>query len=123
MTDFDQDVRSSMEWHRLELLKLLNISTLHVDNPTKSPKFNISQTYSGASNQTTKIEYTLSKETQVSIEVYDVNGKKLLRLVNEAKPAGKYDLSFNSSELPRGLYFCKMSTPMLSQTLKMILSH
>jgi arylsulfatase A-like enzyme len=123
MTDLDDDERSLMEWHKLELLKLLNISALHINNPTKSPKFNLYQSYSGASNRTTKIEYTLSKETQVSIEVYDVNGKKLLRLVNESKPAGKYNISFNSSELPRGLYFCKMTTAMLSQTKKMMLSH
>jgi arylsulfatase A-like enzyme len=123
MTDLDDDVRSLMEWHKLELFKLLNISTLNINNSTKSPKFNIYQSNSGASNRNTKIEYTLSKDTQVSIEVYDVNGKKLLQLVDEFKPAGMYNISFSSSNLPKGLYFCKITSSMISQTIKMILSH
>ena len=105
------------------MFDLLNISTLNINELTKSNEFNFYQRYLGASNWTTQIEYTLSKKTQVKIEVFNINGKKLLSLVNESKPAGKHEMSFNLSKFSSGLYFCKMTTPTFSKTKKMILSH
>jgi hypothetical protein len=123
ITDLDEATSSLLEWHKSEMFDLLNISTLNINELTKSNEFNLYQHYLGTSNWTTQIEYTLSKETQVKIEIFNVNGKKLLSLVNESKPAGKHDMSFNLSKFSSGLYFCKMTTPTFSKTKKMILSH
>jgi len=123
ITDLDDATSSLLEWHKSEMFDLLNISNLNINELTKSNKFYLYQRYLGTSNWTTQIEYTLSKETQVKIEVFNINGKKLLSLVNESKPAGKHDMSFNLSKFSSGLYFCKMTTPTFSKTKKMILSH
>ena len=123
ITDLDDATTSLLEWHKSEMFDLLNISTLNINELTKSNEFNFYQRYLGASNWTTQIEYTLSKETQVKIEIFNVNGKKLLSLVNESKPAGKHEMSFNLSKFSSGLYFCKMTTPTFSKTKKMILSY
>jgi len=104
------------------MFDLLNVSTLNINELTKSDEFNLYQRNLGASNWTTQIEYTLTRETQVKIEVFNINGKKLLSLVNESKPAGKHDMSFDLSKFSSGLYFCKMTTPTFSKTKKMILS-
>lgn len=122
-TDLDDAITSLLEWHRSEMFDLLNVSTLNINELTKFNEFNLYQSYLGASNWTTQIEYTLSKETQVKIEVFSINGKKLLSLINESKPAGKHDMSFNLSNFSSGLYFCKFTTPTFSKTKKMILSH
>ena len=123
ITDLDDATTSLLEWHKSEMFDLLNISTLNINELTKSNEFNFYQRYLGASNWTTQIEYTLSKKTQVKIEVFNINGKKLLSLVNESKPAGKHQMSFNLSKFSSGLYFCKMTTPTFSKTKKMILSY
>ena len=123
ITDLDDATISLLEWHKSEMFDLLNISTLNINELTKSNEFNFYQRYLGASNWTTQIEYTLSKKTQVKIEVFNINGKKLLSLVNESKPAGKHEMSFNLSKFSSGLYFCKMTTPTFSKTKKMILSY
>ena len=123
ITDLDDATTSLLEWHKSEMFDLLNISTLNINELTKSNEFNFYQRYLGASNWTTQIEYTLSKKTQVKIEVFNINGKKLLSLVNESKPAGKHEMSFNLSKFSSGLYFCKMTTPTFSKTKKMILSY
>lgn len=123
ITNLDDATSSLLEWHKSEMFDLLNISTLNINELTKSNEFNLYQCYLGTSNWTTQIEYTLSKETQVKLEVFNINGKKLLSLVNESKPAGKHDMSFNLSKFSSGLYFCKMTTPTFSKTKKMILSH
>ena len=123
INDLDDATLSLLEWHKSEMFDLLNISTLNINELTKSDEFNLYQRYLGTSNWTTQIEYTLTRETQVKIEVFNINGKKLLSLVNESKPAGKHDMSFDLSKFSSGLYFCKMTTPTFSKTKKMILSH
>ena len=123
ITDLDDATLSLLEWHKSEMFDLLNISTLNINELTKSDEFNLYQRYLGTSNCTTQIEYTLTRETHVKIEVFNINGKKLLSLVNESKPAGKHDMSFDLSKFSSGLYFCKMTTPTFSKTKKMILSH
>tara|TARA_B100001094_G_scaffold185166_1_gene179401 strand:- start:1133 stop:3061 length:1929 start_codon:yes stop_codon:yes gene_type:complete len=122
ITDLDDATLSLLEWHKSEMFDLLNVSTLNINELTKSDEFNLYQRNLGASNWTTQIEYTLTRETQVKIEVFNINGKKLLSLVNESKPAGKHDMSFDLSKFSSGLYFCKMTTPTFSKTKKMILS-
>ena len=121
-TDLDDSTASLLEWHKSEMFDLLNISTLNINELTKTNEFNLYHSYLGASNWTTQIEYTLSKETQVKIEVFSINGKKLLSLVNESKAAGKHYKSFNLSKFSSGFYFCKMTTPTFSKTKKIVLS-
>jgi len=63
----------------------------------------------------------------VQLKVYDVLGKEIATLVNEEKPAGNYEVEFNSVEtlhvtsLPSGVYFYQLKTEDFIQTNKMIL--
>lgn len=65
-----------------------------------------------------------------TLKVYDVLGNEIAALVNEYKPAGSYEISFQSSvgnwQLASGIYFyqLKVSSPkghVFVQTKKMIL--
>ena len=123
ITELDNATSSLLEWHKSEMFDLLNISSLSTDEIRKSNKFNIYQHYLGNSNWSTQIEYILSQETQVKIEIFNINGKKTLTLVNEFKSAGKHDMTFNLTKFSSGLYFCKMTTPTFSKTKKIILGH
>jgi hypothetical protein len=42
-------------------------------------------------------------------------------LVDEYKPAGKYEVEFNADDLPSGIYFYKLVSGTFIQTKKMIL--
>ena len=84
------------------MFDLLNISTLNTNEQTKSDEFNLYQRNLGASNWTTQIEYTLTRETQVKIEVFNINGKKLLNQDDESKSAGKHEMSFKLSKFSSG---------------------
>ena len=123
ITDLDNATSSLLEWHKSEMFELLNISSLSSGEITKSNKFNLYQQYLGNSNWSTQIEYTLSQETRVKIEVFNINGEKILSLVDEDKSAGKHDMIFNLSKFSSGLYFCKMTTPTFSKIKKFILRH
>jgi hypothetical protein len=58
--------------------------------------------------------------------VYDVLGNEIATLVNEEKPAGSYEVDFNSrglihQTLPSGIYFYKLQAGEYINTKKMIL--
>jgi hypothetical protein len=53
----------------------------------------------------TTISFSLNKESDVQIELYDAAGKKLQSLLDENVPAGNYELNFNRNQLSAGIYF------------------
>jgi photosystem II stability/assembly factor-like uncharacterized protein len=81
----------------------------------------LSQNYPNPWNPTTSINYSLVKEGNVSISVYNAIGSKVATIVNGYKPAGSYSVQFNGSNLPSGIYFYKLEAGQFSQVKKMIL--
>ena len=72
-------------------------------------------------NPTTNINYTLAEDGYVSLKVYNALGQKVATLVNEVKPAGNYNASFNASSLPSGVYIYTLQTNGQLSTRKMLL--
>ena len=70
---------------------------------------------------TTKIKYQISEFSYVTLKVYDVLGKEIRTLVSEEKPAGRYEVEFNATSLPSGIYFYKLEAGDFVETKKMIL--
>jgi len=48
-------------------------------------------------------------------------GNEIATLVNEEKPAGTYEVEWNASNLPSGVYFYQLQTNGFLETKKMIL--
>jgi hypothetical protein len=48
-------------------------------------------------------------------------GKEIATLVNEYKPAGAYELTWNAANLPSGVYFYQLRAGNFVQTKKMLL--
>ncbi len=80
------------------------------------------QNYPNPFNPATLIKYQLSESSIVSLRVYDALGKEVKTLVSGYKPAGNYEIRFDAAGLASGLYFYKLITGNVNQTLKMILS-
>jgi len=78
----------------------------------------LNQNYLNPFNPSTTLTYQLPKATNVVLQVYDVLGKEL---VNEIKSAGVYNISFNASNLPSGLYFYKIQAGEFTAVRKMLL--
>jgi hypothetical protein len=54
-----------------------------------------------------KIDYTLIDNAPVDIAVYTINGALISTLVNGIKPAGNHSISWNSANVPAGVYVIK----------------
>ena len=84
-------------------------------------EFSLSQNYPNPFNPLTKIRYSIPKSSNVIIKVFDILGNEIGTLINEEKPIGNYEVDFNSSGLPSGLYFYRLLAGDFVQIRKMIL--
>ena len=70
--------------------------------------FELFQNYPNPFNPKTAISYQLSALSFVELHVYDALGKEVAALVHGEQPAGMYQVSFDASDLPSGVYFYRL---------------
>jgi len=54
----------------------------------------------------TTFRYSVPFDAQVRMDVYDVSGRLISTVLNQDQVAGRYELPFDGSALPRGIYLC-----------------
>ena len=69
----------------------------------------------------TLISFKLPEQTNVELKIYDVLGNEVATLVNENKPAGSYEVEWNASNLPSGVYIYQLVAGTNTQIKKMLL--
>lgn len=88
--------------------------------------FELSQNYPNPFNPQTRIKYSIPKNSNVLIKLYNIQGKEIATLAEGIHTAGTYEINFNindfGSVLSSGIYFYKLITDDLSLTRKMLLT-
>jgi len=101
---------------------VLTPGIIYVDDENFSAvDFNLMQNYPNPFNPNTKISWQSPVGSHQTLIVYDVLGNEIATLVNEYKPAGKYEIEFDASSLPSGVYFYHLKAGEFISTKKMIL--
>lgn len=83
--------------------------------------FQLSQNYPNPFNPITTIEYTLPKDSNVSLTVYNLRGQEVTRLLNETQKAGFHSISWDASGLSSGIYLYKIRAGEFTEIKKMVL--
>ena len=103
------------------------------DKPQGVFNYKLGQNYPNPFNPTTTIGYRIPETGLVTLKVYDILGREVATLVNEEKPAGTYEIEFNSHSgevrnlpsgrqgLTSGVYFYQLKSDSFVETRKMIL--
>lgn len=65
--------------------------------------------YPNPFTERTTINYGLAEDGPVTVEVFDVLGKKVQTLVSENRKAGNHSLQFDGSSLPAGTYLYRIN--------------
>ncbi len=68
------------------------------------------QIYPNPVRKKCNVKYTLSKQTQVKISLFDVTGRLIKGIINEHQNAGFYHKIFDISNLAQGIYFIRLNT-------------
>lgn len=81
----------------------------------------LQQNYPNPFNPSTIITYQVSQSSTVTLRIYDILGKEVAELVNQQKPAGRYQVRWNADYLSGGIYFYRLTTGLFSFSRKMLL--
>jgi hypothetical protein len=73
----------------------------------------------------TQVSYFLEKESPVEIQVYNLIGSPVARLVSEVQTAGAHQISWQGTDgqgrvLPKGMYIIRIKTGELVSNLKVL---
>ena len=92
------------------------------DIKNQIPKsFKLEQNYPNPFNPTTTISYLIPKASFVTLTIYDVLGKEVKTLVNKFQSVGKYNVTFNASNLSSGVYIYSIKAGNFSVSKKLVL--
>jgi hypothetical protein len=97
------------------------------DNEIKPPKnFRLTQNYPNPFNGQTNIEFQISNQSGVKLEIFNILGQKIRTLMNEEKSPGYYKVNWNGDNdfgntVNSGIYFIKISADKFSDIKKMTL--
>ena len=91
------------------------------ETKTIAYKFSLKQNYPNPFNPMTTIAYSIEKASDVRLTVYDVLGREVATLVNEAKKPGMYQVHFDASRLASGIYLYRIQAGSFVKTHKMML--
>jgi hypothetical protein len=83
--------------------------------------FILGQNYPNPFNPVTKINYDIPKTAAVKLTVYDLLGREVKTLINELKNPGRYEVTFDGSNLSSGVYFYRINADAFSDIRKMVL--
>ena len=103
-----------------------NIATIKVitsiEKETDLPKqYALYQNFPNPFNPYTKIRYSIPEPGRVKISVYNIIGEEIVTLVNREKEVGYYEVEFDGSNLPSGVYLYKLQSNNYTEFKKMIL--
>jgi hypothetical protein len=85
-------------------------------------EFGLEQNYPNPFNPVTILSYAIPKKSAVTLKVYDAIGREIATLVNnEIKTEGYYNIEFDASRMPSGIYYYRLVAGAFSDTKKMIL--
>lgn len=82
----------------------------------------IGQNFPNPFNPTTLIEFELTQDSDVEVKVYNLAGREIAILHEGFLSKGNHHFTFDGEGYPSGVYIYQITTPISSQTRKMILA-
>jgi len=110
-----------------------NLLSNENNNQTIPVKFALYQNYPNPFNPETKIRFDIPASSPllggvpagrggvVSLKIYDPLGKEIATLINEQLQPGSYEIKWNASAFPSGIYFYRLESAGYSITKKMLI--
>ncbi|MBL7128655.1 MAG: DUF362 domain-containing protein [Ignavibacteria bacterium] len=97
------------------------LTSIEGNNNNNIESYKVYQNYPNPFNPTTNIRYEIPRGGFVKLVVFDALGKEVTTLVNEKLNAGSYEVDWDGTDYPSGVYFYKLITDGFVDVKKMVL--
>ena len=96
---------------------------LSIDKPVEilPIKYSLEYPYPNPFNPKTSISFSIHKQSQISIKVFDIKGNLIKTLLNESMNVGYLQIKLNAECYPSEVYFVKLDAGKFTQTQKLML--
>ena len=93
------------------------------NSPSVPDGYSLEQNYPNPFNPSTKIKFSVAKNSEVSLNIYDLSGKLVAEVLNDRRDGGTYEVEFSAQKygLSSGSYLYKLKAGDFVQTRKMTL--
>ena len=102
-------------------LEKANYEEISYKGESPVTEYSLAQNYPNPFNPSTRISYQIPNDGNVSLKIYDVLGAEVLTLVNTAQAQGRYEVSFDASQLSSGVYIYRIQANDYVASRKMML--
>jgi hypothetical protein len=79
------------------------------------------QNYPNPFNPGTTLRFTLTKPQRATVRIYDLLGREVAVVSDEARGAGTHEVAWDATGRPSGVYLCQLSAGAYVQTVRMLL--
>ena len=110
----DNVVEAAIEW-------INNASFVKNNQNEIIQDYHLDQNFPNPFNPNTTISWQSPEGIHQTIKIFDVLGNEIATVVDEYKQVGNYEIEFNASNLPSGVYFYQLKAGSFINTKKMIL--
>jgi photosystem II stability/assembly factor-like uncharacterized protein len=100
------------------------IETVAIAEPqvNQTGEYSILQNCPNPCSTSTTIMYSIPEAGEVSLTVYNITGEEVATLVNETMQAGNYEVKWDATGMPAGVYVYRFRSGTFSETKKMIIT-
>src|SRR6056297_458382 len=95
--------------------------TIVEPGPTIPERTELLANYPNPFNPSTTIQYRLSSDSNVKIDVFNSVGRKVATILDQQQQAGEYDVTFNADNFSSGIYYYRLQTSDFVRTRSMVL--
>jgi hypothetical protein len=99
--------------------------TVRVEGVTETApvaaSFGLMGNYPNPFNPSTNIRFSLAETSDITLTVYDIQGRVVAELANGTVEAGVHEIGFDASSLTSGVYFAQLTGSFGSDVMKMVL--
>lgn len=97
---------------------LVGVSTITSEIPVN---YSLYQNYPNPFNPSTNLKFEIPESGFVTLKIYTLQGKEIGTPVNGDLSPGKYQIKWNASGLPSGVYYYTLRTGNFNETKRMML--
>ena len=114
---------SSSKISSFELNSMIYVDDLkyNISDNTMPNAYNIVSVYPNPFNPQTTIEFSIPDDSEISLDIYALNGEKIVSLINGFYQPGYYSVNWDASKYSSGIYFATMTTQGFTYKQKLLL--